>query len=401
MRRLIRDDYVQSIESCIEWIRRNMITFNNGFNGIYERIRIDKNIRTNWVRPDCNAEIARVLALLPKLDGSSRLAYLFSNIADWLLKVQDNDQLSAWYGSFPFYLVDGYKDVPVINCLGPIFQNDNGKVLVALVHLYRETNDQRFLTSAVKLGDFWVGIQRSEGWFARKDGRVMEFFQGSCFTLWLATGLTMLWKETGCRKYDEAAGRAYSYVLSLLLDNGRMKTSYELCKTEDWRPVSSETAIALYAFSVALVESGEDRFVDPIQKTAAFVLALQDKSGGIVNCNNASKDFSLQSNEDICDLVYTQGYALMALAQAWKATGSGVYRAAAVKLANFLVQIQCRGESELWDGGWRGSYNVKALQWEGKADQNNPIDEGGMYSVYTGWCAAPIMYGMLLLMERG
>ena len=61
------------------------------------------------------------------------------------------------------------------------------------------------------------------------------------------------------------------------------------------------------------------------------------------------------------------------------------------------MNIQCRGESPLWDGAWRGSYDVEKECWAGRADQNNPIDEGGMYSVYTGWCNAPNMYGLLQL----
>jgi hypothetical protein len=89
----------------------------------------------------------------------------------------------------------------------------------------------------------------------------------------------------------------------------------------------------------------------------------------------------------------------MALISAWKATGNESYLEASKKLADFLTGIQCSNESPLWDGAWRGSYNLNTRQWEGRADQNNPADEGGEFSVYTGWCAAPIMYGLLMLTE--
>jgi hypothetical protein len=89
----------------------------------------------------------------------------------------------------------------------------------------------------------------------------------------------------------------------------------------------------------------------------------------------------------------------MALYEAWKATDDETYALAAEKLAGFLASIQCSGESPLWDGAWRGSYNAVTRQWDGRANQNNHIDEGGMYSVYTGWCASTIMYGMLLLLR--
>ena len=397
---MARETYLESIRRCMGWITGNMLTFDYGYNGIYERIRINKRLRTNWVRPDCNAEIARVLALYGIIENDAWYEDLYGNISSWLLRTQDDDPLSAWYGTFPFFVMDGTRENLDTRSGDVTFQNDNGKVLLALVHLYRYTNDERLLSSAVKLADFWAGIQQKEGWFVRKDGRVPQAPQGPCFVLWLAAGLVALWKETGGIKYSDAARKAYDYVLSLMMENGRVKTSYELCKTEDWRPVSSEAAIALYSFSVAYQETGERRYADAAKKTAKFVLSLQHQSGGILNCDDTCLDAALQNNMELCDLVYTEGYALMALAQAWKATKNSEYKAAAEKLADFLARIQCQGESPLWDGGWRGSYNVKTGQWDGKADQNNAIDEGGMYSVYTGWCAAPIMYGMLMLIEE-
>ena len=97
----------------------------------------------------------------------------------------------------------------------------------------------------------------------------------------------------------------------------------------------------------------------------------------------------------MCDLVYTEGFALMGFVEAYKLTGQAEYREAAIKLSEFLMSIQCNGESPLWDGAWRGTYNLETRKWDGRADQNNYIDEGGMYSVYTGWAAAPIMDGLL------
>ena len=82
-----------------------------------------------------------------------------------------------------------------------------------------------------------------------------------------------------------------------------------------------------------------------------------------------------------------------------EAAGADIYACleAAVKLADFLMGIQCTGESHLWDGAWRGAYNVRKGCWSGRANQNNDIDEGGMYSVYTGWCNTTIMQGLLEL----
>lgn len=87
----------------------------------------------------------------------------------------------------------------------------------------------------------------------------------------------------------------------------------------------------------------------------------------------------------------------MAFAQAYEVFGWENAKHAAICLGNFLMRIQCHDESPLWDGAWRGAYSVKNKCWAGRANQNNLIDEGGMFAVYTGWCAAPIMYGLLMI----
>ena len=126
-----------------------------------------------------------------------------------------------------------------------------------------------------------------------------------------------------------------------------------------------------------------------------FVLSLCHKDGGVLNADADSLNASLQENPMICDLVYTEGFALMGFNEAYALTGDERFKNAALKLADFLMNIQCKNESPLWDGAWRGTYNAEKKCWDGRANQNNNIDEGGMYSIYTGWCASTIMDGLL------
>jgi len=395
--------YMDSVRKALSWIENNMLTFDNGLNGVYERIHIEKRIRTNWVRPDCNAEIARDIALYKIITGDNHYTQIYKNIVNWLIRVQDNDKLSAWYGTFPFYFIDGHI-LPeyVFGSMGAhsIFPNDNGKILVCLIDLYRYTKESIFLDSAIKLATYWINIQREDGTFLRNDGRTVNF-KGPSFILWLYIGLVMLYKETKEEKYKIAFNKAHDYIENLLLENGRIKTSFEISKTEDWRPVSSEMSIALYAFSRVYDELKDTKYLNDIEKLGKFLLMFQDESGGIVNCKNETCDpkLSLQNNSELCDLVYTQGFALIALIYAWKSTMERKYKEAVDKLANFLVNIQCKNESPLWNGGWRGSFNVHSWKWDGRANQNNPMDEGGMYSVYTGWSTSNIVYGLLLLSQ--
>jgi uncharacterized protein YyaL (SSP411 family) len=315
----------------------------------------------------------------------------------WLLSVQDNDPSSAWYGSFPFYLLDGLAENGGIGQTR--YQNDNGKILICLLELFEITADEWLLASARRLADYWVGIQTEDGVFFRDDGKTNGRNKSPCFILWLMTGITMCYRYTQDRRYLDSARKAMTFFLGLQTPSGRFQTSYEIHKAEDWRPVSSENAIAVYCLAVCrrlvpdLVPDG------PLERVLDYVLTLCDDSGAVVNCNKAGRGASLQEEETLCDLVYTQGYALMGFIEAARVLNRADVRAAAENLAAFLLRIQCRGESPLWDGAWRGSYDVKQNRWRGRADQNNRIDEGGMYSVYTGWCAAPILTGLLMLGE--
>ncbi|MDD4125347.1 MAG: hypothetical protein PHW77_06465, partial [Eubacteriales bacterium] len=373
------DKYIKSVDKCLDWIESQMLSFNRGSVGVYERIRIDVNRRVNWTRPDCNSEIARVY--LKRGRESSK--DICGNITNWLLSVQDNEPMSAWYGSFPFFLNDGEIIAPNGQAR---WQNDNGKVLIALLDMYDITKDERYKLAALKLADHWIKIQRPEGFFMQYDNGITQSpYKGPCFVLWLAAGIAMCYGVTGDEKYLESVKKALGYVLPLQKESGRFTTTYELIRREDWRPASSEASLAVFCLARILKYIPDDEYRKAFDKVAAYVLSLQHKSGGIINSDEEGVKASLQDNRFLCDLVYTEGFALMGINEAYSLTGDDIYRQAAIKLADFLVSIQCSGENVLWDGAWRGAYNPVTNRWEGRANQNNDIDEGGMYSVYTGW----------------
>lgn len=397
------EKYRRSIQNGLAWIENNMLTVFDGYNGMYERIRIDKRIRTNWVRPDGNTELAKLLTYA-ELWGEGKARERYERTVDWLQRVQELDERSVWYGTFPFYLMDGHGEhFGISRESRNLYQNDNGKILLYMVQIYDRNQDRRILDMAERLAGYWTAVQCEEGYFLRKDGRTYEDCKGPCFVLWMGAGLLLLGDRLGKEKYAEAGKRALSYAIGLIRENGRLTTSYELDKCEDWRPASSEAAIALYAFSIAFMETGEERYRDAAERVASYVKKLQDPCGAIVNClpEEVGGGSDLQTRPELCDLVYTEGFALMGLVAAYVAFREEEFLDAARSLADFLVSIQCCGEEPILDGAWRGAYNVKAKEWDGRADQNNPIDEGGKYSAYTGWCAIPIMQGMAMLLETG
>ena len=67
---------ISSVARALEWVRRKMLTEPEGQFGMYERWRIDKGERTNWVRPDCNMEMVRALLCFETMTGSQEYAQL-------------------------------------------------------------------------------------------------------------------------------------------------------------------------------------------------------------------------------------------------------------------------------------------------------------------------------------
>lgn len=393
------NSYLPVIKKALDWVNTQMLTFDSGYYGVYERIRIDLHQRTSWSRPDCTAGHLRALHTYTGITGKDEFAGIKENLLAWLERTQEQEPHSVWKGSLPFYLVDGHIREGKVDA--SIYQNDNGKIILAMAQLYRSEKDERMLKIAKGIADYWINAQQPDGTFGIIDGRNMqECAKGPCFVQWLAAGLYELSEITGDKHYLNSAEKGMVYLIPLIKDNGRCLTTNELIQMEDWRPVSSETAIMLHLLGIAYRITKNPLYLQKLNLVGGYLLRLQHESGAIRNCEPECLNASLQNNPDICDLVYTQGFALQALVGAYSITGENAYLNAAFALGNFLAGIQCSGESPLWDGGWRGSYNVITRQWDGRADQNNLIDEGGMFSVYTGWCCAEIAYGLELLEQH-
>ena len=384
-----------SVENCLRWTENVMLTFDRGYWGVYERIRIDRNERVCHCRPDTSSELAKTLFLYEKESGKTDRKDIYENQIEWLRRVQNEN------GSFCFAFADG---TPAYYVIRTRFPNDNGKILLNLLALYRETGDKRTLDMAVRLADYWADNQTERGnYFSETEKQFMcKSFLGPCFGLWMAAGMVDCWKITGNERYLSSAKKNFAYMQRLIV-NGRMQTSMEQTQDPDefWRPVSSENAMALYAFAHAWRSYPDPAWKAACENILPFFLGLVDeKTGAVRNCDASSMDASQNNDPDLCDFVYTQGFALHAFLELYEAFGDGAMLARAEKLADWIVSVQCRGESPKWDGSWRGAISLSTGKWAGRCNQNNAIlDEGGEFSAYTGWSAYPICMGLLRLVR--
>ncbi|GAA3116870.1 hypothetical protein GCM10010530_44100 [Kribbella aluminosa] len=369
-----------SVGRAIRWLI-TLLPEEDGSAGIWERLRIDQDDAVvRRVRPDCTAETAALLDAAGAVQERPDYGKLAGSMRGWLQCVQRPD------GGFPFYELtpapNGTADDGATADL--MWPNDNGKVLelLCLGDYPRE--------STTRLASYLIDNQREDGWFSLD----AVDYRGPCFVSWPVVGLARYYASSGDERAAAAVTKAIGYLRSLQCADGRLKTTYEISGTENWRPVSSETAEALRAFALAHRLVGLDTRAE-IAGCREFLTRLTTAEGAIRNCDAASVGASEQADPALTDLVYTCGYALHGWLDAWRATGERSDLAAAVSLGEFLISIQVDDPSVAWDGAWRGSYDVDQRTWRGRANQSNPIDEGGEFSVYTGWTTATIATGLL------
>ncbi len=384
------------VDKCLDWIERNMLSFDRGYWGVYERIRTDLNQRVGLCRPDTATECMRAIYAYNKKYQTERMKDVYENLVHWLEYAQnraEEDQNTT----FPFYLTDGCRDFPRGAHL--LYQNDNGKIIINLSVLYQETGDERLLAMARKSADWWLSVQKEEGYYydplcINTEGRANT----PCMHLWMMTAMFVLAQASGEDKYRISGYKAFECAKKYIRE-GRVLTSYELNRSEAWRPVSSENYIALLCFSVCYKYTGDTAFIAAIKQIEAFCNVLIDESGAVKNFTEDTKSASLNVSENLTDLVYTLGFAINALAEMNITFQDETYKVKAEKLAKFLMSIQCDEKDPKVEGAWRGAYNLKTHKYDGRCNQNNEIDEGGEFSVYAGWCALPIVFGLLKLEE--
>jgi hypothetical protein len=385
------------------WLE-SMLVVPDGTQGIYERYRINLRRINPWIRPDCCIESGRALYVAGQQHGNVGQMERGLALARFVCTMQAKDE-SFLHGSFPFYRFlpsapderDIGADFGIPDLPNYRWHNDNGKIAEYLLWFYRQTHEALYLHAAEQALAYLLQAQSEDGAFTRTARGENHNFRAADFVVWGAVALARGYAITGKDEYADGARLALRWLDAHMHSTGRMMTGWETTQFEPWRPPSSETALALHAFAQGYAVFPEDRMMARVHALANTLITWQHSSGGIRNCDAASRAAAKQNDPDMTDLVYTDSYALIALQESAAITGNVSYRAAAERLADFLRQTQCAGEDPVWDGAWRGSYHLELRCWYGSAAPENDLEEGGMNAVYTGWCVAPMLYGLCCL----
>ena len=167
-------------------------------------------------------------------------------MANYVVSLQRS---SGWFeGSFPFYQfiprTADEEDPGGPEAREVTFPNDNGKVAERLLWFYKETADQTYADAGKRALEYLMVAQSPDGSFSRNDAGEQPALKGVDFVAWPALALWYGGVIFNNLKYRNSAYQGIGWISKQLTESGRVLTSYETAKTEAWRPVSSETAVA-------------------------------------------------------------------------------------------------------------------------------------------------------------
>jgi len=99
------------------------------------------------------------------------------------------------------------------------------------------------------------------------------------------------------------------------------------------------------------------------------------------------------NNDTVTDQLYSNNYALLALSEAWAATGNGSYGTAADALAAYLAATQAASSAfPFVSGSWPRAFHYRLWSYYGSSS-----DTGwGPWSVESGWTTTWIAAGMAM-----
>ena len=227
---------------------------------------------------------------------------------------------------------------------------NTGQVLFGWARAYRETNDPRYLDSAVRAADFLVAAQDADGaWRAHASPLVRPGI--NVYDARTAWGVAEIGKLTGRSQYTEAAVRNLDLVCSLQHENGWFPNC---CTSDDSKPV-----LHLLAYTMeGLLESGvlldAPAYVAAARRAAdALIPKLRDDgslAGQFDDRWDAAAEWSCLTGDAQTAIVWLRLHQL---------TGAARYFEAAVRLNRFVMATQNIADSNPGiRGGVAGSHPI-------------------------------------------
>ncbi len=353
------------------------------------------------IRADCHAETAAVLALDSMLNDDARSRKTASNLLNYVYftsgmcgHARGNPKHPsfghiAWGNVYYAWEIANYSDDDArvmlatmlsAACLGTDKWDE--PLLRGLLANLRTTGPQGFRSDRIDMPTI-----EAMGWKHFHETERVNYSAHHESYLWACN----LWayKQTGYKPFIERTKTAIRMTMEAFPDGWRWNDSIERARM-----------ILCLAWLVRIEDTPEHR--EWLNRMADEIIGLQQPNGAVVERRGGEKSgFQIamsneeygttetpliqQNGDPVTDQLYTTGFALLGLHEAYAATSDPKLKAAEDKLAEYLCRIQVRSEKYPYlDGTWFRAFDHR--QWDYWASNG---DVGwGAWSVEAGWAQA-------------
>ena len=378
-------NFIDSTMTILEWLKLAIDDTSDG-KRVKERYMMNKKSWKVWYRPDCNIETAYAFLKAWEHTKDNSYLQLARDIYSSIVKMQKTD------GSFPFAHTGDTH----------IYTNDNSEVPIFLFRMAEIDSEMAdtYRQTALKGMDFILSIQNENGSWRVVDN---DLHTPAMFTAHAVSGLAHAYAYTTNKtEYKAAIEKGLDFITTQILDNGRIKTCYEINNgTEYWRPPSSDQAIVIRAFAHAEYyiadSSKKDEWKRNRLKLIKWFDRLIDVSGAIKN--GLGENINGADLPGLTDHVYTTAFGIEAYQWSYYVDNNPDYLNKAMSIANFAANNLYYSDEPETNGTIRGAYNIQDNNWDTSSLILNGGQEGGADMIYTGWVNAPLVALFFTLSE--
>jgi hypothetical protein len=395
--------------NCDWFINSGVMRPNDGFWGVGERIcapageKVTERIRQSFFcqtplpggacalehrRADCNYEAAYLFRLAGEAFNKPEYLKISDNIIDFMVdrsglerSARGDARQGLWRWWSPFFRDPYYIDDNAWCCvmamklaqMGRPEQRDKAIMSAQLMHRHCRPYVEHFVRHGLETPYEYP-----------KEGGVLGLMLEPHFI-----GLTCMAFAHAARfdetlPYRQLAEAYCSIILNGPPASDRKRLCGAISTGLPW--TMSEYAYLALSASIAAEGFNSDSIRQVALRAADILIDHQEESGHL-----RSEHFETPPGRHLCDLIYTDNWAVLAYYHVWLLSGKQPkYRAAFDKLLGLLAGIQDASGDVCFDGCWRGLYDTLARQWGG-----GDCYEGGQSSAYTGWTNAPISWAFL------
>ncbi len=366
-----REIYRRALDRNIRWfLRSGVMPLPNGSKGVYNQkcIAWFDGGPEEWLpspyRVDCNAMSAVAFHLYGKLRGEEKYKEIAKNIVDYMLPHQFSDKGKSSFGGWPWL----YENIDTI-----YFWDDNTRTPLALLYLYKETGEERYLRSAIRTLELERGVAQADGVIARhaiSPGELDNIGRSAYrqFQQGLAVDFDLLrWFYAYAVTGDEEYLRLGKTALGCWRHRATVRgLPIAYFYTQD----DSTKAMIVKFWHSYLEDPDVKKWGAPRVGAADFALAF------VGDCS-----ITTSPQDPLTDQLYQTSFLALHAWWSYTATGDEACLEAFHKIADYLCRIQMRSKDERIDGAWVRGWDLE--RWECYGAPYDPAY--GPYSAYTGW----------------